>query len=124
MTDQEEIQNQILQFQQLQQQFESISTSRAKMEHQLLEVEAAYDEVEKLDDKAPVYKSLGTLMVRAKDKVEILKEFQERKETLKIRVESFKRQEKSAEEMLRKLSQDIQEKLNEVRGDQAPPQDA
>jgi len=111
MTEEEDIQNQILQFQQLQQQFESISSTRAQMELQLHEIERAYEEVEKIDEKAPIYRTIGTLMVKATGKLDVLKELLERKETLQIRVESFRKQEKSVEEMLKQLSQQIQEKL-------------
>ena len=111
MTEEEDIQNQILQFQQLQQQFESISSTRAQMEHQFHEIEHAYEEVEKIDEKTPIYKAIGTLMVKAKNKLDVLKELLEKKETLQIRVESFKKQEKNVEGMLKQLSQEIQEKL-------------
>ena len=111
MTEEEDIQNQILQFQQLQQQLESISSTRAQMDHQLHEVERAYEEVEKIDEKTPIYKTIGALMVKAKNKLDVLKELLEKKETLQIRVESFKKQEKNVEEMLKQLSQQIQEKL-------------
>ena len=111
MTEQEELQNQILQFQQLQQQHESIASTRAQMEVQLKDVERAYDEVERLDEKTPIYKSIGSLMVKADGKLGVLKELLERKETLQIRVESFRKQEKTAEDMLKTLSTQIQEKL-------------
>ena len=50
-------------------------------------------------------------MVKAKNKLDVLKELLEKKETLQIRVESFRKQEKSAQEMLQQLSQQIQEGL-------------
>lgn len=116
MSEQEDLQSQILQLQQLQQQYESIATTRNQMELQLKEVEIAYEEVEKADKDTPIYKSAGALMVKAKDKLEVLKELTERKETLTIRVESFKKQEKATEDMLRKLSQQVQEKIQVSQG--------
>jgi prefoldin beta subunit len=116
MSEQEDIQSQILQLQQLQQQYESIATTRNQMELQLKEVEIAYEEVEKADKNTPIYKSAGALMVKAKDKLVVLKELTERKETLGIRVESFKKQEKATEDILRKMSQQVQERIQVTQG--------
>ena len=111
MTSQEELQSKVMQFQQLQEQLETITGTRAQMEHQFHEIENAYEEVEKLDEKTAIYKPAGSLMVKAKNKLDVLKELLEKKETLQIRVESFRKQEKSAQEMLQQLSQQIQEGL-------------
>ena len=122
MEKKEDLQSLIIQFQQLQEQFESVATTRTQMELQLRETENAYQEVEKIDEKAPLYKAVGGLMVRAKSKMDVLKELVEKKESLQVRVESLKKQEKSIEEMLKKLSTEIQEKIrmSQIGGEQGP----
>ncbi len=106
------LQNQINQYQQLQQQIQVLASQRYQLEAQLKEVVRAEDELKDLQPDAPIYKNLGSLMVRAKDRESIVKELSEQKETLDIRVKTVERQEKH----LRERYQSLQEELNRELG--------
>ncbi len=106
----QQLQHQLVQFQQLQQQAESIVTQRMQMELQLKEVERALQEVEKLGEDAEVYKSVGTLLVRSQ-KGEVEKELRDRKETLELRLNTLKRQEEKVKAKLTEMQTKLQSAL-------------
>jgi prefoldin beta subunit len=57
-----------------------------------------------------VYKSIGTLLIRADNKKELQKELDEHKETIGVRVKTLKKQENTLSERYQSLG----EKLNEA----------
>ena len=106
-----QLQNQIQQYQQLQQQLQVLGTQRLQLEAKLREVEGTLEELGKLPEKAPVYKSIGVLLVKADDREALKKELQEHQETLTIRVKSIQKQEKALGERFEDLQQKIQTAL-------------
>jgi prefoldin beta subunit len=103
-----QIQQRLLRLQQLQQTLQSVMAQKQQLEMQLTEVEQAAGELEKLDETAVVYKSIGALLVKSeKDKVST--ELTERKELVKMRVDVLAKQ----EERLRTQVKDLQEKLQQ-----------
>src|SRR5512133_3156965 len=88
------LQNQIAQFQQVQQQLQQIMSQKYRMEAQVREMEMTVEELKKAPADAPVYKNVGSLMVMVKDKEALLHEIEEDKETNEVRVKSLDRQEK------------------------------
>ena len=103
-----QIQQRLLRLQQLQQTLQGIMAQKQQLEMQLTEVEQAAGELEKLDETAVVYKSIGALLVKSeKDKVST--ELTERKELVKMRVDVLAKQ----EERLRTQVKDLQEKLQQ-----------
>ena len=103
-----EIQQRLLKLQQLQQTLQGVMAQKQQLEMQLTEVEQAAGELEKLDETAVVYKSIGALLVKSeKDKVST--ELTERKELVKMRVDVLAKQ----EERLRTQVKDLQEKLQQ-----------
>ena len=101
-----QIQQRLLRLQQLQQTLQGVMSQKQQLELQLTEVEQAVTELDKLDETAVVYKSIGALLVKSeKDKVTI--DLTERKELLKMRVDVLAKQ----EERLRTQVKDLQEKL-------------
>jgi len=106
-----QLQNQIQQYQQLQQQLQVLGTQRLQLEAKLREVESTLEELSRLSEKAPVYKSIGVLLVKADDREALKKELEEHKETLTIRIKSIQKQEKALGERFEDLQGKIQAAL-------------
>lgn len=106
-----QLQNQINQFRQVQQQLQVVTAQRVQMETRLKEVELTLEELEKADDDAPVYRSIGSLLIRAQGKEALLKELQDQKETLAIRVKTLEKQEKTLAERFERMQQQIAQAL-------------
>jgi prefoldin beta subunit len=113
------LQNQIAQFQQVQQQLQQIMNQKYRMEAQVREMEMTVEELNKASADAPVYKNVGSLMIMVKDKEALLKEIEDDKETAEVRVKSLDRQEK----MLKEKYQVMQEQISRALGN-APAPDA
>jgi len=109
------LQNQIAQFQQLQQQLQTVMSQKIRMDAMLKEMEMTIEELKKVSEDAVVFKSVGSLMIKISDNPALLKDIEEDKETTEVRVKSLDRQEK----MLKEKFQSVQEQLNRALG--APP---
>lgn len=110
------LQNQIAQFQQLQQQLQSVLSQKFRMEAQLREVQMTVDELNKSAEDVVIYRNVGSLLIKASDKAAVLKEVEEDKETLEIRVKTLERQEKA----MRDKYNSMQDSLSKALGQQAP----
>ncbi|MFQ6128764.1 MAG: prefoldin subunit beta [Thermoplasmata archaeon] len=106
-----ELQNQMVQFQQIQQQLQIHAGQRVQYEAKLREIENTLEELENAKEDATIFKSIGTLLVEADDRGAIRRELEEHKETLNIRLKSLKKQEKSLTERYRELQKSIGEAL-------------
>jgi prefoldin beta subunit len=106
------IQNQLAQFQQLQQQLQAILGQKYQMEAQMKETERTVEELNKTADDVPIYKSVGSLLIKAKDKVAVLKEIEDDKESLGVRIKTLDRQEK----YMRDRYQSLQDQLSKALG--------
>ena len=106
-----QLQNQIAQYQQLQQQLQVLASQRVQLEAKLREIEGTLEELGKVADGTPIYKSIGMLLVRQDDREGLRKELEEHKETLTIRVKSLQKQEKSLSERYEQLGEKIQQAL-------------
>jgi prefoldin beta subunit len=107
-----QLQNQIAQFQQLQQQLQNVSTQKMQMEAQVRELKRTLAELDKTDEEAPIYKSVGALLIKTSDRSALKEEMEESVETMDIRIKALERQEKS----LREKFQSLQETLNKAMG--------
>lgn len=114
-----QLQNQIAQYQQLQQQLQVLASQRLQLEAKLREVEGTLEELGKIAADTPVYKSIGMLLVRQDDKDAIKKELEDHKETLAVRVKSLQKQEKSLAERYEQLGEKIQQGLGGPSSPQA-----
>jgi len=101
-----QIQQRLLRLQQLQQTLQGVMAQKQQLEMQLTEVEQAVSELEKLNETAVIYKSIGALLVKS-EKDKVTTELTERKELVKMRVDVLAKQ----EERLRTQVKDLQEKL-------------
>ena len=108
------VQQRLLLFQQLQQQLQSVLLRRQQIQLELMEVENALKELEGVGDEAPIYKAVGALLVRT-EKQKVVKELEDRREFLKIRLEQLDREEKRIREQL----EDVRAKLRRDLGAQA-----
>src|SRR5439155_806013 len=85
-----QLQNQIAQYQQLQNQLQVLASQRMQLEAKLREVEVILEELNKLTGETPIYKSIGMLLVRHDDREGLKKELEEQKESAQLRHESHK----------------------------------
>jgi prefoldin beta subunit len=111
------LQNQIAQFQQVQQQLQQILNQKFRMEAQLKEMDLTIDELKKTPLDSPVYKNVGALMIKVSDREGLLKEIEDDKETSEVRVKSLDRQEK----MLREKYTLMQDQISKAIGSGARP---
>jgi prefoldin beta subunit len=107
-----QLQNKIAQFQQMQQQIQMLSSQKFQLEAQLRDTERAIEELAKAPAEAPIFKSVGSLMVRAENKESIEKELAEKKETIDIRIKALDRQEKHMMEKFQSLQQELSAALS------------
>lgn len=108
-----QLQNQIAQFQQLQQQLQAVTSQKIQMEAQLKEIERTMEELDKAT--GDVYKNVGSLMIKVNDKEPVKMELEESKETLEVRIKSMGRQEKN----LRDKYTEMQNTINAAMGKQS-----
>jgi len=106
-----QVQNQLAQFQQLQQQLQVLATQRLQLEAKLRETDGTLEELGKVGADTPVYRSTGSLLIRVEDREALKKELEEQKETLGIRVNTIKKQEKSLGERYEQLQQKLSQAL-------------
>ena len=103
-----EIQQRLLKLQQLQQTLQGVMAQKQQLEMQLSEVEEALTELEKMNETAVIYKSIGALLVKSQ-KNTVTEELKERKELLTMRVDVLAKQ----DDRLRTQAKDLQEKLQQ-----------
>ncbi|MCQ2053112.1 MAG: prefoldin subunit beta [archaeon] len=100
-----QLQNQIAQFQQLQQQLQAVSSQKIQMESQLKEIKRAMEELDKAS--GDVYKNVGSLMIKIDDKEALKMELEESVETFEVRIKSIDRQEKNLREKYNEMQASI-----------------
>ncbi|MCJ7770599.1 prefoldin subunit beta [Candidatus Bathyarchaeota archaeon] len=105
-----QLQEQLQRLQQLQQTLEAVVAQRQQLEMESVEVNRALSELEKIADEGLVYKSIGSLLVRA-EKKKVIDELVERKELLATRIMVLQRQQTRADERLKELQKSIQNQL-------------
>ncbi len=111
-----QVQQRLLRLQQLQQTLQAVLTQKQQLGLEFTEVEQALSELEKLTDSATIYKSIGSLLVKAK-KGKVTTELNERKDLLNMRINVLGKQ----EERLRTQVKDLQTKLQRDLRPLSPP---
>jgi prefoldin beta subunit len=89
-----------------------IMQQRQQVELRLREVEEALEELDKTEDKTPIYKSIGAILVKTKGKSEITKELKSNKESLDLRKATLEKQEGRIKEKLNEMQSKVQNALN------------
>lgn len=111
-----QVQEELVRLQQLQQTLQAVVSQKQQLEMDMSETDRALAELEKVTGETPVYKSVGSILVKA-DKEALLSELKERKELLNTRVTVLGRQEERTRERLKDIQQKLQDKL---RGPRTP----
>jgi len=109
-----QVQEELVRLQQLQQTLQAVVSQKQQLEMDMTETDRALTELEKITGETPVYKSVGSILVKA-DKQALLSELKERKELLNTRVTVLGRQEERTRERLKDIQQKLQEKLRTPR---------
>jgi len=100
----------LVRLQQLQQTLQVVVAQKQQLELEMTETDRALSELEKVTGETPVYKSVGSILVKA-DKEGLLTELKERKELLNTRVTVLGRQEERTRERIKDIQQKLQERL-------------
>lgn len=98
-----------------QQQLQLVIQQKQRIQVELNDAKKALEEIEKVEEETPIYKTVGTLIVRA-TKAKALEELKEKVETLEVRLRALERQEQKLNEKIKELTQQIQSSLRGVAG--------
>ena len=108
----QQLQDQVNRLQQLRTQLQMIIQQNQQVELRLREVEEALEELDKTDAKAPIYKNVGSVLIKAKGKSEVTKELKSTKESLDLRKSTLNKQEGRTREKLNELQSKVQNAIN------------
>ena len=106
-----QVQNQLVRFQEQQEQYKALLLRKQQFEMEAKEVEKALQESKNLKDDAVIYKSVGILLFRS-EKAKIVTELTEKKEELDLRVKTIERQEQRLKQQLEELRKLIMEQVS------------
>ena len=104
------VQEQLAQFQQTQQNFQSILMQKQQLESQKLETEKALEELKKAGDDEAVFKHAGTIMIKS-NKKDLLEELEEQIELAKTKASLLAKQEERLKVTLQEQETEIQEMM-------------
>jgi prefoldin beta subunit len=105
------LQNDIKQFQRLQQELGGIQQQRLQIDLRVRELGHTLDELKTLADESVVYRPIGGLLIRAKNKKEVEELLTEDKETLEVRLKAVERQENHLKERYTTMQQELTQAL-------------
>lgn len=105
-----QIQEDLVRLQQLQQTLQVVVTQKQQLEIELSEAEKALSELEKITDSIPVYKSVGSILLRT-ERQGLMSELKEKKELVNTRVTVLGKQEERTRERLKELQDRLQQRL-------------
>ena len=108
-----QIQERLLRLQQLQQTLQSVLAQKQQVELELSEIDQASTEVQKLADDVTIYKTIGSLMIKA-EKAKINIELTERKDLLNTRISVLTKQEERLRGQLKEVQTKLQQDLNPI----------
>lgn len=106
-----QVQERLMRLQQLQRNLQTVLTQKQQVELENNETDQALTELETLTEKAVIYKSIGSLLVKSKkNKVEA--DLKERKELLNTRVQVLNKQEERLRTQLNQLQAKLRRDLS------------
>lgn len=108
-----ELQQEIAQFQQLQEQYQMFSSQRTQMELQLREIENTLEKLQSVDESTPLFQNLGSVLVRVETKKDLIDELKEKVEIITRRVSSMKEQEDRLKGRLESMGTELNKKIQE-----------
>ena len=107
-----QLQDQINRLQQMRMQLQMIMQQRQQIDLRLKEINEALEELEKTDEKTPVYKSVGAILIKTKGKKDVISDLKTNKESLELRKSTLEKQEGRTKEKLNELQSKVQNSLN------------
>jgi len=96
----------------LEHQLQGFLVQKQNIQVELNEVNNALEETKKTEED--VYKILSNVMMKA-NKKDLIKELEERKRLLELRINSFEKQEEAIESKVSKLREEIEENMRKER---------
>ncbi len=108
----QQLQDQLGRLQQIQNQLQMIQQQKNQIEQRLKEVEEALEELEETSDTTPIYKSVGSVLIKTEGKTKIINELTSTKESLDLRKNSLFKQEGQTREKLNELQSKVQNSLS------------
>ncbi|MGC8936967.1 MAG: prefoldin subunit beta [Candidatus Methanomethylicaceae archaeon] len=106
-----QIQNQLVRFQEQQEQYKALLLRKQQFEVEAREVEKALQECTNLPDDAIIYKSVGMLLFKS-EKAKVIAELTEKKEELDLRIKTIEKQEQRLKQQLEELRKLIMEQVS------------
>ena len=114
------VQEQLAQFQQTQQNLQSILMQKQQLESQKLETEKSLEELKKAGDDEAVFKHAGTIMIKS-NKKDLLEELEEQMELAKTKASLLAKQEERLKITLKEQETKIQEMMKNPSINTNPP---
>ena len=105
------LQNDLKQFQRLQQELSAATQQRMQIELKLRELTHTLEEVQRLGDDAVIYRSVGSLLLRAPGRKQVEGQLSEEKETLEVRMKAVERQEHHLKERYGTMQEELTQAL-------------
>jgi prefoldin beta subunit len=105
-----ELQNKINQLSLMEQNLQNFALQKQQFQAQLLEIESAENE---LKDSKEAFKIIGSIMV-ASNKEKLQKELVDKKEVLRIRIESFEKQEAKIKEKADAMQKEVLDEMKKT----------
>lgn len=99
------LQNQIKQAQQLELQIEQTMSQKYQLDLRIKEIEKTLKELESVDSTSPIYKNVGGILYKVKDKDKLVNELEEQKELSSIRIKTLEKQQKSLEDKYKEIEE-------------------
>jgi len=105
------LQNDLKQFQRLQQELGAVQQQRLQLDLRLREIGHTIEELKAVPEETTVYRPIGGLLVKAKSRKEVEDLLAEEKETLEVRQKAVERQENHLKERYGTMQQDLTQQL-------------
>ncbi len=112
------LQNQLKQAQQIEGQIEQLNNQKYQMDLRIKELTKTLEELEKIGDNTPIYRSVGPVLYKVEDKAKLVEELKEQKELSEIRIKTIEKQQKSLEEKYKEIEQLIQKTYQDSQKNQ------
>ena len=105
------LQNDIKQFQRLQQELAAVQQQRLQLDLKVREATHTLEELKTVAEDAVVYRPIGGLLVRAKNRKEVEDLLGEEKETAEVRLKAVERQENHLKDRYTTMQQELSQAL-------------
>ncbi len=105
------LQNDLKQFQRLQQELAAVQQQRLQLDLKVREVSHTLEELKGLPEDVVVYRPIGGLLVRSKNRQEVEGLLTEEKETAEVRLKGVERQENHLKERYTSMQQELTQAL-------------